>query len=110
MSTFALDENYNYLSDEELLVFEGCDEVAQNVRVCLSLFPGESLVFPDAGLDFTSPLLRDERFAPQIIQAKISNIDGVDFVSAPILLSGDNRDNRYTFNVTIDGDIIELGI
>ena len=110
MSTFALDEDFNFLSDAELLIHNGCDEVAQNVVTCLSLFPEESCVFPEAGLDFTSPLLRDERFAPQIIQTKISGVDGVDFVSLPRPITDSGRNGDYTFNVTIDGDVIELGI
>ena len=109
MSTLQLDDDFNYESDEEFFVIDGCDQVAQNVTVCLSLIPGESCVFPDAGIDFTSPLYRDERIASQLLQTKIQGVDGVDFVSLPTV-SVDDRNARYNFNVTIDGELITLGV
>ena len=109
MTTLQLDKDFNYISEEELFIIDGCDEVAQNVRACISLIPEESCVFPDAGIDFVSPLYRDERISSQLLQTKIQNVDGVDFVSLPTLLV-DGRNARYNFNVTIDGELITLGV
>lgn len=108
MTTIALDDNFNYMSDAELVTISGCDEVAQNVRVCLSLIPGESCVFPNEGLDVFSPLMRVESIATQIIQNKITSVEGVDSLMNFSTMVDADRGFTYNGQILVDGEVVEL--
>lgn len=110
MSTLEIDDGFNFVDAETLSVIDDCPEVAQNVRVALSIFPGESCVFPDAGIDWLSPAFRDERFASQVLEDNITAITGVDTVSNIRLVEGENRLGNFVFDVKVDGNIAQVSI
>ena len=106
MTTLALDEDFNFIDGPNITLLDGCDEIAQNVRNCLCLKPGESCVFPEAGIDYTLPIMRNEQFASQIIQDKITSVDGVDGINNFILTTDSDRNASFNFNIQVDGQFV----
>lgn len=108
MSTLALTDDYNFVDGETIQVLEGCDEVVQNTTIRTQIFPSEVCIFPNAGIDWKAPIMRNQAFASQIIQDEILAVDGVDAVTNFIMTSGDGRDGKFTANVSFDDDILTI--
>ena len=110
MTTLALDQDFNFVDGQTLSILDGCDAVAQNVRVCVSLIPGESCLFSTIGIDYRLPIMRNERFASQIIRDKIQSVDGVDTVDGFVLTTDSNRDATFDFNIQVDGQFVGVNV
>lgn len=108
MTTLALDSDFNFVDGENYTLLTGCEETAQNVRVCLSISPGESCVFPNAGVDWFSPAMRNERFAASILRTKISSVEGVDVINSLTFNTDSNRFSNIQANVTANGETLDV--
>lgn len=111
MAVSAIDDNFNTVLGPETACLTGNEETRQNILNCLCLRPGESCVFPEAGIDWLKEpfLSAPNRRVERRLRAKIEEIDGVDRVRAIQYIGTAGVDGRYCIEIVLKNrDVITI--